>query len=332
MNTFYSVAGNTFLFFLSFFLKDTPVYLRHCFFVLPFLLNVSFQWYLGLGTEWSINGIFLLFWVMFFFLDRHGIKEKAFGGNSPLFLFVPVLLSLFNHNYIFINAILLLLLTILFKYGKKVKYSYLLIFLTILGQFLSLDFFMLGLYGFDDLMLSEAFVNEEVSLLILIIPLSVFIIATMEEEDAFVRSFLKLVFAIVIMKFSIFITTSPASIVFSYVAIFLTIITLSTFKKIDITLHLFALSFAFMVDEGGSKLLPPYLLGAVIVGEGINMFMEKRIVAMKFIGGILLLPFVNPFVTRIFSHLQDVYFALAFVFVLFYTKLLTSIFKDKGLR
>ena len=338
-----NILFNVIFYFFYHFAGQGLGWVRYCFFVFPLAFNILSFFYrvefspisdrFDFYSEEKIKICFLIFWFLLFFLDlkRSGMKLENKRERSLEPLFWMPFISVFEHNYFFINTFIFIFIFILINHWvtrKKPGHIHILIPIIVMAQFLFLNGNRVE-YGFDDLVFSDIFQLENMNVMIMIIPFFIFVTTIMGNKNASLGYFVKLAFVTFMIRISDFIEQDNISLYVSYVAVFMSMMVLMPFKKVDMTQYLFAVSFAFMMDKEIVEFLPLYYLVAIGVGEIINILVEKGYKQIRFIGGLFMLPYVNPLVTGIFSHLNNINIVMAFVFVLYYAKHLTFAFVEK---
>ena len=326
MAIMYNLFINFIFFSFYFFLKNRSKEFTPLLFIPPVVFNIVSNLYLF--PEDNISFFFLLYWIMIFFLKLRWASEMPHG--MEILLISPAAISLISHNYLYMNALIFLLIFTAVKYWSPYEHPRHVHFLFVLfsvAQFTSLN--IEGRPMPSELIFGEVFATSSLNILALVIPLIIFMMTAMEESSTFVRGLLKLSFALCMMRMSEFIILEGLSLYLPYLFVFISFVVVMPLGRFDMTRYLFALSFSCMIGEEMSRFLPIYYLSCLLLGETINALVEEKIKYVQNFSGLLFLPFINPYATNIFSHLSELSFWIAFFFIIFYTSVLASVFSGR---
>ena len=339
MNIAYNILGNATLCFLYYLPKGNSCSFRLAFCLLALSINLLglflnlenffFKDMIGSFDGYATKASFLLFWVLLFFFNLEKKDEKS---SSAFLLWIPFV-SLFQHEYIYINMFVFILFLNLinsWKREKALKNIYILVVIMTVIQFLLLDIGKHQIsYAFDYLIFDQIFHLANVNILVAIIALCMLSIIAVEKKGSPVCFFVKLAFPVFIMRVSQQLELGDTLLFMSYLVIFLVTVVIIPFTRFDMTLYLFVVSLAFTMDKQSIDFLPFYYLAGLILGETVNFIEKKWHILIKVAGGLSLMPFINPFVTNIFNNFDKIGFIAAIIFILGYVKLLISFFEPK---
>ena len=345
MNTIeYSILLNICFILFCITLEKSSKNTKTFFCILPIAFNMINLFYYLKGWPWSeglgptsvdnIKIFFFLFWPMIFLSRINGVFDSSLFYASSLLSFI----SFFKNDYLFVN-LLISVITIFYMKNQnsidRVKSIPIFVLLMILTQFFFLntvDKNQLNVESYSFLLNNEAFVLTNLSIYIIIIPLVLYFLASIENQNSVVRYFLKLALVILMIRLSIIIPHHAFSLEMAYAIIFLSILVIMSFMTFDMTLYFISISFAFMMDRSTVDFLPFYYIVAFIIGESINILRSKYLSLVSLLGGLLLLPYTNPYVKQIFMNLSEIPIVLAILFILYYAKMLSFTFIPRELK
>ncbi len=342
MGIAYSILINICFFLFYLFIRGKTEKTKICFFIFPLVFNITtffyhvdqffFEKYIDFYSADKIKVFFVLFWLITALsaLNKIVNLEKDEVPIYPLIL-LPFI-SLFKNPYMAVNTLVFVVVFFFLKEQNiKKRFAYVPIFSCIITM---IQFFFFTITNENELnfnLYNLVFDLKNLSTFIILIPLVFYFLASTEGYGAG-KYLMKFVFSILMIRLSTIIPFNNISLEVIYFIIFLSITIIMPLKKFDMTMYLFGVSFAFMIDENGPYILPGYYIIGLLLGEIMNILRERHFPFIHFLSGLLLLPYINPYVTKIFSHLNEIHIVMAVVFILYYAKLLSFTFVKRDLQ
>lgn len=278
-----------------------------------------------------IKTAFLLFWLVVLFARLEGGKGRDMP-TEPL-VCLPII-SLLDHDYLYVSTLVLVLLFTLIKLWDQERisrYAHVLVAMAAAVQFLLLDVGETDLGGiFDDLVHGGSLRPANLHMISAIVGFFIFIMMTRKDNNIEIRRFMKLAFVVSIIRISQLVGFDALSPHVSYSVVFLAVVVILPFSNFDMTVYLLSVSLAFPMSRDAAGILPVYYVASVALGETINLLSKRGGTPVKVAACALLLPYVNPFVTDVFSSLGTIPLSLAVVFSLCYARMLASLFEGRA--
>ena len=299
---------------------------------LPLFFNmITFFYPINMYSLEEHKVSFALFWSIMFLTTLNKIVNKDKNEILVYPVFLLTFISFLKYNYIFVNAVVFTITFFFLKNLSTAKRSrYIPVFMCIIAmtQFFFFTTVNVNIVNFTlyDFRFGKIFDLNNLSIFIMAIPLVFYFLASVKEQPVSIKCLMKAAFAILMIRLSTIISFNSSFLEATYFIIFLSVTIVMPLKKIDMTMYLFGISFAFMMDKDGSHTLPIYYVIGLFLGEITNILKERHFPFVHFFSGLLLLPYLNPYVTKIFFHLNELHIIAAVLFVLYYAKLLSFTF------